>query len=205
VQFIAVLPLFILIVAGLWMFFQAYSARQTLCDAVWEASRYLQVEGPYLPEDEFPYPAGWEQLAVDIINTELKSNAVTPLALVDVSKVDITPDTPRQSPADPSQVTFDRVPDAWFFVHATSSFSSPVGVFIPDTVTGGRVELSCKATGFFEGEPVGPTPDPRGGRSPGCRPTNRQCTPGAPTPGPTPTCIRSPADQDDPCCPVCRP
>ena len=51
VQFIAILPVLILVTIGMWSLFQVYSAQQTLCEGTWQAARYLQVEGPYFDED----------------------------------------------------------------------------------------------------------------------------------------------------------
>jgi Flp pilus assembly protein TadG len=202
VQFIVVLPVFVLIVVGLWAMFQVYSAHQTLCEAVWEASRYLQVEGPYFPET-IPYPAGWEQKAADIINTELKSNAAINIAPVAVSSVTVSPNIIRKSPEDTTQVNEEAVTNAWFFVKATTTITNPLALFVPGTGPGGALTLTCKGTGFFEGQPIGPTNPQEGQKCPDIPPGN-QCTrvpPGRPTPEPTP------CDRGDPFCgcPVCRP
>lgn len=201
VQFIVVLPVFVLIVVGLWAMFQVYSAHQTLCEAVWEASRYLQVEGPYFPET-IPYPTGWEQEAIKIINTELKSNAAINIAPVAVGNVDISPDAVRRAPEDTTEVSADTVPDAWFFVKATTVITNPLALFVPGTGPGGALNLTCKGTGFFEGAPIGPTNPGEGQKCPDV-PPGVWCSPVPPGPTPVPT----ECDPGDPYCgcPVCRP
>src|SRR6187551_2781641 len=98
VQFVVVLPVFVLIVVGLWSMYQVFSAQQTLCDAVWESSRYLQVEGPLLDDNIYAYPDGWQNLALGIINTELKSNASVNLGPLIDGDVVISPPQKPHSP-----------------------------------------------------------------------------------------------------------
>jgi hypothetical protein len=205
VQFIVVLPVFVLIVIGLWAMFQVFSAQQTLCEAVWESSRYLQVEGPRFPdEDPYLYPEGWEQVAVDIINTELKSNANIPVGPLLPDDVEISPDAKPISPQDSQSVSADNVPNNWFFVQASTVISNPLAILVPGTAPGGGLKLTCKGTAFYEGAPVGPTnqnDDPKGDD---CREPARFCTvgpPGQPTLTPTPC---DPNDQNCGCA-VCRP
>lgn len=204
VQFIVVLPVFVLIVIGLWAMFQVFSAQQTLCEAVWESSRYLQVEGPRLPDDKYPYPDGWEALALGIINTELKSNANIPVGPLLPDDIVISPDQKPTSPQDSQAVVADNVPNNWFFVKASTVISNPLAILVPGTAPGGGLKLTCKGTAFYEGPPVGPTNqnDNPGGED--CKEPARFCTqvspPGSPTLTPT-TC--PPGEQN--CCPVCRP
>ena len=80
VQFAVVLPVLVLLFFGTWSLYTVYSAHQTLCEATWEASRYLQVESPMFPSPdddttgEFCYTSGWENIAAQIINTSLVNN-----------------------------------------------------------------------------------------------------------------------------------
>jgi hypothetical protein len=201
VQFIAVLPVFVLIVVGLWSMYQVFSAQQTLCDAVWESSRYLQVEGPRLDENIYPYPAGWEQLAIGIINTELKSNAAIEIAPMLPGDVHISPDQKPVSPQESLEVTADNVLNNWFFVQARTHITNPLAIFVPGTGPGGTLNLTCKTTAFYEGPPVGPT-DEKPGQD--CRQPNEECTPFADPPG-GPTFTATDCPRGERCCPVCRP
>lgn len=203
VQFVVVLPVFVLVVVGLWAIFQVYSAHQTLCEAVWEASRYLQVEGPYFGE-AILYPNGWEQEALEIINTELKSNAAINIAPVVIDNVDIKPDAQPKAPEDTTEVSADTVPNSWFFVKASTTITNPLALFVPGTGPGGALNLTCKGTAFWEGAPLGPTNPQEGGG--GCPdvPRGQWCTrvpPGQPTPEPT----ECPPGYPYCGCPVCRP
>ncbi len=198
VQFIVVLPVFVLVVVGLWSMFQVYSAQQTLCEAVWESSRYLQVEGPLLDPDIYPYPHGWERMAVGIINTELRSNAAIEIGPLTEGDVSITPPDARQAPQNTIDVTAENVNNSWFFVQAKTVITNPLAIFVPGTAPGGGLNLTCKGTGFYEGPPLAPTKE-QGGIRP-CPPPNERCT--RPPPGPTVTPTEC---ADPPCCPVCRP
>jgi hypothetical protein len=201
VQFIVVLPVLALVVVGLWSLFQVYGAQQTLCEAVWESSRYLQVEGPVLDPVVYPYPTGWEQLALGIINTELKSNAVMKVGPLTQDQVVISPNTARMSPQEMSEVRPENVSNNWFFVRASTTISNPLAIFVPGAGPGGALKLTCKGTGFFEGPPIGPTSGP-GRPDRKCPLPAKICTPIKPgPPPPTPTAC----PPGDPCCPVCRP
>jgi hypothetical protein len=197
VQFIVVLPVFALIVVGTWSLFQVYSAQQTLCEAVYASARYLQVEGPMLDEAIYPYPTGWEDLAIGIINTELKSNAVTKIGPLVQGDVDISPDFARFPPQESIEVTADNVNNSWFFVRATTVVTNPLAVLVPGTGPGGALRLACQKTSFYEGPPIGPTNE-QGGN---CRPPNRECTP---MPGGEPTWTPTACPDGRDCCPVCR-
>jgi hypothetical protein len=187
VQFVAVLPVFIFIVLGLMALFQLYSAQQTLCEAVDKAQRYLQVEGPQFDPAVSPYPDGWVPVAVEIINSELKSNAMTPMQ-VDAGNVQFFPPDARQYPVDQGEVEFS-VPNAWFHLRATTEVSGSLGtlawLFDPDRA--GGVSITCQSTGFYEGPPLGPTIKPDPGQPPvNCPPIPPKCPPGGPTA--TPVC-----------------
>jgi hypothetical protein len=195
VQFIAVLPVFALIVIGFWAFFSMYSTRDALCDAVDEARDYLQVEGPRFPDD-MRYPESWETEAHKIIETELKSHQWYELLPVEQSDVLIWPDTARRSPEDMSEVSVEELRNNLFFVRVTKAVTNPVAIFMPDEEGNLRrtLTLTCQSPGFFEGDPIGPTPG-AGGQRPPCPPAPR-CTAGpeptectgrnCPTPEPCP-------------------
>jgi hypothetical protein len=185
----------VLVVVGLWAMFQVYSAQQTLCEAVWQSTRYLQVEGPWLDPDIYPYPDGWKPLAVNIINTELKSNAAIEIDPVDVGDVTITPPDARQAPQDTVDVSADNVANSWFFVQARTVITNPLAIFVPGTAPGGGLNLACKGTAFYEEPPLGPTNEVGGN----CPPPDVECTVAPPGPTWTPT----PCPKGDPCCPVC--
>jgi hypothetical protein len=199
VQFTVVLPVFVLVSIGLWALFTVYSAQQTLCEAVWQASRYLQVEGPEFEPEVYPYPDAWETIAAEIIQTELYSNAMTKIEL---DGVEITPPQQRRQEKEMDEVTWENVTQDWFFVHATATISNPLAVFVEGAADGNRLLLQCKGTGFFESPPIGPTP---GGGSGGSRPPN--CPPKPPicTPGPEPTFCAGCTPTPVPTCPPCRP
>lgn len=199
VQFIVVLPVFVLIVVGLWAMYQVYSAQQTLCEAVWHSSRYLQVEGPLLDTERYPYPDGWERLAVGIINTEITSNTAIEIKQLVEGDVIITPRDARQAPQNTIDVSADTVSNSWFFVQAKTVITNPLAIFVPGTGPGGALNLTCKGTAFYEGPPIGPTNE-QGGVRP-CPPPNVECT--RPPPGPTVTPTACPPGEQ--CCPVCRP
>jgi len=199
VQFIVVLPVLALVVIGLWSLYQVYSAQQILCESVWESSRYLQVEGPILDPVLYPYPGGWEQLALGIINTELKSSAAIKVPPVTIDQVEITPNTARMSPQEMSEVRWENVPNNWFFVRASTTISNPLAVFVEGAGPGGAVKLTCRGTGFFEGPPIGPTGGP-GRPDRKCPLPAMICTQAPPGEPPTPT----PCPPGELCCPVCR-
>jgi hypothetical protein len=194
VQFVVVLPILILVVMGLFSVFTAYSARYTLCESVWEATRYLQVEGPQFDPTVITYPAGWEDIATTIINNELASNRMSDLR-VERSAVVVTPPQQRLSPKEMSEVRAENVDNNWFFIKATAYITNPLGVLIEGVGEGGKLAVTCKGTGFFEGPPIGPTPGPGSeGQRHDC-PPQRMCTAGPPptecaacTPTPEPTC-----------------
>jgi hypothetical protein len=200
VQFLTVLPVLVLVIIGIWALYGAYSAQQTLCEATWQATRYLTVEGPQLKDQDYPYPAAWAQIATDIINTELKSSMTIPIKPIDVSQVEISPNTKPNSPQDMPEVRADNVPNNWFFVKASTTITNPLAVFVPGQGPDGTLALSCKRTGYFEGQPLSPTQGPAKGRKPPCKkcPIPKKCTP-----GPQPTVDPNSTPEDCPC--PCRP
>lgn len=196
VQFIAVLPVFIVVVVGIWAFYSVYSARDALCDATQEAQKYLQVEGPRFPDDMM-YPDDWEVEARKIVESELKSHQWYDLVPVDQGDVDIWPDSERHAPEDMSEVSEEAVGNAWFFVRVTKTITHPLGFLLPAAEGEGPKDtmvLSCQTMGFYEDDPLEPTPGP-GGQQPRCPPV-QPCTPGPPAP------TNTPCDPGDPTCPT---
>jgi hypothetical protein len=198
VQFIAVLPVFILLVFGMWSLFQLYSAQQTLCEAVNKAQRYLQVEGPWFPEDVV-YPDGWVPYATEIINSELKSNAMTPMQ-VTPDQVQFFPPDQRRAPKDQSEVE-TSVPNAWFHLRATVAISGALGAIanLFDESHTGDVVVTCQSTGFYEEPPLKSTDNAKPAPPPNCPPVP-PCTPGPPPPSPT-HCVGPNCPTPDPCPP----
>lgn len=194
-QFVLVLPILILVVLALYAIFMAYAARSNLCTAVWEAARYLQVEGPLLAQEgqPDPYPSEWQRIAFDIINSELRSSTMSSMQLRDVNDVTIWPPTARRSSKEMYEITAENVEQDWFFVRATVTISNPLAVLVQGLGERGGIKLSCQGTGFFESPPIGPTPGggPSQPRFVNCPPVGL-CTPGpesTPDPRtPTPTC-----------------
>lgn len=190
VQFAAVLPVFVLVVIGLWSLFIVYSAQQSLCEAVWEASRYLQVEGPVF-EDSVLYPQDWQDIALHIVNEELASNRVTKLGPLLPDDLEISPQSQRRSPQDMSEVTWDEVTNNWFFISAQAAITNPLGALVSGAGENNQLVIRCKGLGFFEGPPIGPTPGPQSANRPvKCPPVPPICTVGPPplTPEPTLEC-----------------
>jgi len=207
VQFVAILPVLVLVVIGMWALFTVYSAQQTLCEAVYEASRYLQVEGPQFnqqggdPAGYSSYPDEWELLATEIINEELRSNTMTRLGPITPDDVEITPPQMRRDAKEMDEITWENVEMDWFFIHAQATITNPLALWVDGRGEGNSLLIQCKGTGFFESPPIGPSPGPgQGGKPINCPPRPPICTPG-PKPTDCPVCTPTPV----PTCLPCRP
>jgi hypothetical protein len=208
VQFIAILPLLILLMFGLYAVFQVMGARDTLCEATFEAARYLQVEGPHFPADDptFEYPVGWENIATEIINQELASRTMVGLYPVERADVDIWPESVRRSPPDTLTVSREEVENNLFFIRATKAITNPLygslgGAIDISEDNGGMIRLTCRRSAFYEGPPVEPTLLSRGPSSPNRCPQPRalcRLCPGC-------TATPPPQDGTPTVCPDCRP
>lgn len=181
VQFIVVLPIFIVVVFGLYGLFSVMSSRDILCESTYEAARYLQVEGPQFPDDPYyAFPDGWQREATDIINQELASRTLTDLYPVQLADVVIGSDAGKpDSPEDPVELASDwqnLVPRSMFWIKVTKSIANPLGMMLGTDPGLGQIKLTCTSTGFWEGPPIGPTnpADAGPGRCP--EPVNR-CDP----------------------------
>jgi hypothetical protein len=203
VQFIAILPVFVLIVIGLWAFFSVYTARDALCDATREAARYLQVEGPLFP-DTYLYPEDWRREGAKVVESELKSHQWHELTPVLDTDIKVFPEITRRAPQEMSEVTVDLLPDYYFFVQVSKSITNPIAFLLPDAESANTLRLSCQSVAYFEGKPLSPTQGPAGGGpGPGC-PNVPPCTQGPPG-APTPTdCPIGQICQPTPC-PPCQP
>jgi len=197
VQFIAVLPLFVLLTLGLWTLFMAYSAQQTLCEAAGRTASYLQEEGPWFDEG-VEYPTGWVPVAVDLVNSELKSNAMTPMQ-VKPEDVVFYPSLPRRAPQEQDIVPYS-VADAYFYLTVTADVTGTLGVlggFFDGAGADGKLRLSCRSTAFYEEPPLKSTDQAVPGATE-C-PEVDDCTP-----GPPPTQCIGPACPTSPPCPPCK-
>lgn len=197
VQFIVVLPVFVVVIMGLYAVFTVMSSRDMLCQAAWEASRYLQVEGPHFPDGEpaYAYPDGWEAIAREIVNQELTSR--TYASLYPVDKVDISPDIHRSSPKDSLSVTAAEVDNGRFEVQVSKAITNPMGIMLGIDPGLEKINLTCRVGGFYEGPPVGPTDTGRGPT--GCDPPRLVCEPNR---GETST--PTPRRDETRVCPTCR-
>lgn len=78
IQFVLVLPIFIILVFGSYEIWKLVHFKQTLEAATIQATRYLSIEGPFLL-DEYPY--GWQQRAWAIVYQELENERLLQEAL----------------------------------------------------------------------------------------------------------------------------
>ncbi|MFQ5875026.1 MAG: TadE/TadG family type IV pilus assembly protein, partial [Dehalococcoidia bacterium] len=78
IQFVLVLPIFLILVFGSFAVWRVISAKQSLASGTYQAARYLSVEGRYLHyyPDVDDDPDDWEDVARIIIANELKNNSL---------------------------------------------------------------------------------------------------------------------------------
>lgn len=199
IQFVAVLPAFILLVYGTYVVWEVMSARDRLCNAAWQASRYLQVEGPRFPEGTV-FPDDWAKVALDFLKEEAAGSQLLSDQTLDLTNVVVwgrTGDVPH-APGSPEESTVDAVEPAQFAVRFTVDLPHPFPRMWakPDATpeeeaARGRLKLTCQRFGFAEDPPFKATE--AGG--PSCPPCNKvPCTPGA-----EPTRCQPP---DGPACPT---
>lgn len=194
VQFIAVLPVMALVIVGMWSMYQMYTVQQTLCEGTWQAARYLQVEGPWFDED-VAYPNGWIPYARDIINTELRSNAMFDLEVTD-DDILIMPQAMRTPPQEQSESRADKVSDVWFFVRSGVDVPNPIAFLMNTEGESGTLRITCQKTAYYEVEPLRSTDISQAEKTPiVCPQPPPWCTPG---PEPT-TCIGPSCPTPDPC------
>ncbi len=209
VQFIAVLPAFVLVVIGAYAMFKVMASRDTLCESAWEASRYLQVEGPHFPEDgvgeggeDLSYPDGWRNIAVDIMNQELASRTMVELYPIEESNVELWPPDKPTSPESTIRDGRAVLDENLFYLQVTKPITNPLGMlFDLPNADPGMINLTCRIGGFYEGPPVEPTLlRPPNNAGPGCDPPRQDCPV---NPGYTDTPV--PRDGTPTVCPICNP
>lgn len=194
VQFVAVLPAFVLLVYATYVGWQVMSARERLCNAAWEASRYLQVEGPRFPE-EMQWPADWQKVSLDFLKEEAVGNPLLEKQVLDLPNVKVwsannsvqVPKAPENGDAS----TLEAVDGAEFGVAFTVDIPHPLlriwndpNATDPEKLARSHLKLSCQRIAYAEAPPFGATAAARGRSCPPC-PDNR-CTPGPASPTPTP-------------------
>ncbi len=208
-QFVAVLPAFILIVYGTYTVWSVMSARDRLCNAAWQASRYLQVEGLRFPE-EAVFPDDWAKVALDFLKEEAAGSELLSGQALDLTNVSIQSRTGvvPSAPESPEAATVDAVENAQFLVRFTVDLPHPfprlwekADATDEEKVARSRLKLTCQRTAFAESPPFKAT-EAGGPQCPPCNPV--QCTP-----GPAPTACRPPGNPrcptPDPCpCPCDR-
>lgn len=216
VQFIAVLPAFVVIVYGTFTVWSVMSARDRLCNAAWQAARYLQVEGPRFPE-EARYPDDWAAVALDFLKEEAAGSELLASRPLDLSNVTIWPAAggsgPGGAPRPPESAedsTVEAVEQAQFAVRFTVEMPHPFPRFWagkPDETEEEKdarslMTLTCQRFAYVEMPPIGATARTRGRNCPGRCDDDLRCTAGpppTPTPDPCPGCATP-----DPCFCPCR-
>lgn len=210
VQFVAILPAFVLLVYGTYVGWQVMSARERLCNAAWQASRYLQVEGPRFP-DEMQWPDDWKKVALDFLKEEAVGSPLLEAQVLDLPNVNVWSNNGSASepkaPESGDASTVQAVDDAQFGVSFTVDIPHPLlrlwnnpDATEPEKLARSRLKLSCQRLAYAEGPPFGATAAARGRSCPRCNP--QPCPPGPPI---TPTAC-NPGDDSIACrCPCpCR-
>lgn len=196
VQFIAVLPAFIVIVYGTFTVWSVMSARDRLCNAAWQAARYLQVEGPRFPDEiRDGFPATWAAVALDFLKEEAVGSELLAAQTLDVNNVLVwsrSGGLPR-SPQSADDANIEAVESAQFAVRFTVEMPHPFPRFWagkPDETEDekdarGLMTLTCQRFAYVEEPPFGATAESRPRQCPDC-PRPDLCPPGA-TATPCPT------------------
>lgn len=188
VQFVAILPAFVLLVYGTYVVWQVMSARDRLCNAAWQAARYLQVEGPRFPE-EAQFPDDWAKVALDFLKEEAVGSALLEGQVLDITNVQVWSSnmqpTGPQAPASGEDSTVEAVDDAQFGVGFMVAVPHPLlrmwnnpDATDAEKLARSRLKLSCQRLGYSEDPPFGATAVARGRSCPKCDP--ERCPPGPP-------------------------
>lgn len=208
VQFIAVLPVFVLMIYGAWSVSVVMGAHTTLCEAAHESARYLQVEGPRFPDDDpnYAYPDGWRRVAFQIAQPELQSHKRLREAAFQETNITIWPAIKPVAPTGPDQVSPELVTSSLFTVRVDAEIANPLYLWFDGLGAAGKLAMRCQATGFFEGPPFRTTADdPAGGDRCERERNSRACQrPPRCTAGPPPTECSGPDCPTPVCCP-CQP
>ena len=159
IQFVLVLPLFLILIFGSFAVWKIVSAKQSLVSGTYQAARYLSVEGRYLryPGEPVPTPGSWRYVAWAIIVRELENNSLLrPLPQPIISFEPYS--QPRCPQGDAMNDPMPYLEDALFTIRAEITLPWPVRIpFLdPETIT-----LVEKRTSYIECEPIfGPPPTP---------------------------------------------
>lgn len=164
VQFVLVLPIFIILMLGSYEVWKMVHFKQSLEAATIEATRYLSLEGLYLATESPGYPLSWQQRAWNIVYQELENE---PLLKDELSpeQLSVSVDAPYGRPDCPgseswrTSLAVDRAEHAQFRVSSSLQISSPVR--IPLVGTAENIVLSEEHWNYLECGPNAlPTPVP---------------------------------------------
>lgn len=132
IQFVLVLPIFLLLLFGAYELWRLVAIKQRLEAATIQATRYLMVEGRFLiaPHRAGAFPYEWENLAREIIVDQLVDDPLVGGALA--NSVQVVVDTPtRFAPTCPGggfDAPVNRLRNAQFSVTAALRIPSPLRI-----------------------------------------------------------------------------
>ena len=161
IEFVLVLPLFLILVFGSFAVWKIVSAKQSLASGTYQAARYLSVEGRYLDyaPDLDDDPDDWQDAARIIITSELENNSLLrplPQPVITIEPPS-RPECPRQRCME-DRYAVDCLLDALFTVRAEITLPQPVRIPFLGSET---ITLEEKRTSYIECGPIlGPTPTP---------------------------------------------
>jgi len=209
VQFIAILPVFVLLIYGATAVAEVMGAHATICEAAHESARYLQVEAPRFPDDDpnYAYPDGWRRVAFGIAQSEIQSHRRLRDSVFQEANITIWPSIKPVAPSGPDQVSRELVTSSLFTVRVSAEMPNPMLLWFDGAGAGGGLSLSCQSTGFFEDVPFRTTADdPSGGDRCERERNSRACQrPPRCTAGPPPTACSGPNCPTQVCCPCVDP
>lgn len=152
IEFVLVLPLFLILVFGSFAVWRIISAKQTLASGTYQAARYLSVEGRFLD-----YPEEWEHAARVIIARELENNSL--LRPLPEPVIEFEPPLRPECPEE------DAVENPWPYLQR-ALFTIKVGITLPwpariPYLDPEAITLVEKRTSYIECDPIlVPTPTP---------------------------------------------
>ena len=161
IEFVLVLPLFLILIFGSFVVWKIVSAKQSLASGTYQAARYLSVEGRYLDyaPDLDDDPDDWQDAARVIIVRELGNNSLLrplPQPVVTIEP----PVRPQCPPDDAVRTPMPHLKRALFTVRAKITLPWPVRIPFLETITE-TITLEEKRTSYIECGPIfGPTPTP---------------------------------------------
>lgn len=161
IEFVLVLPIFLILVFGSFVVWKIVSAKQSLASGTYQAARYLSVEGgdldyaPDLDDD----PDDWQDAARVIIVRELENNSL--LRPLPQHVITIEPSSRPKCPEQrctEDRYAVDCLLDALFTVRAEITLPQPVRIPFLGSET---ITLEEKRTSYIECGPIlRPTPTP---------------------------------------------